>query len=356
MTIRGRVTLWYSVVLLVSLLLAGGGTYYELVYERNAAIEKKLTQEPIEEEVGEIFLYFILPAMIVTVVGGWIFLRRSLAPLDQLAIAAERINAQNLHEPLPRSGNGDEVDRLSQVLNAMNQRIADAMKEIHEFTLHASHELKTPLTILHSEVETALSNPATAEPQRELLSSQLDEIQRLTRIVEGLTQLARTNAGQMLFAREPVAIHELIRETADDAIVLAHAKNINVQYDIQEPAIVIGDRHRLRQALLNLTENAVKYNRPGGAISMTSRHTRGEVIFEIANTGVGIGANEAPHIFKKFFRGSASRESNGIGLGLSIAQSIIQAHQGEISVQSAKPDWTTFRISLPRAHPDAGIL
>jgi signal transduction histidine kinase len=346
-TIRNKVTLWYGIVLLVAMLLLGGGMYYEFVVEPASVRAHHKPEEPIEEEVGEILLYFVLPAMVMTVLGGWWLLRRSLKPLDQLTIAAERINAENLREPLPRTGNGDEVDRLSEVLNAMNQRVSCALNEIHEFTIHASHELKTPLTVLHSEIETAIEH-ATSTSEKERLGGQLDEIQRLTRIVEGLALLARSNSGQMKYAQAPVAFHELVRDAADDAAVLARSQRIKVDVQQIDEGWVLGDCDRLRQMLLNIVENASKYNKPDGAITVSSRVTASAVITEIANSGEGIRQEDLPNVFKKFYRGTKSAlDPGGVGLGLSIAQSIARAHIGDISID-ASSGWTSIRITLPR--------
>lgn len=346
MTIRNRVTLWYASVLFVALILIAGGMYFELVYERQETQRRGRPIEPMEEELGEVILYFIVPAMLAAVAGGWWLLRRSLAPLDNLAAAAERIQMENMREPLPRTGNGDEVDRLTQVLNAMNGRILEALNEINEFTLHASHELKTPLAILHSEIETSLvsSDPS----KRESLASQLDEIQRLTRIVEGLGLVARANSGQMVLSKEPVAIHEILHEIADDAVILAQPRKVSVSVGNVDPATISGDRHRLRQMLLNLVDNASKYNQSGGLVTITSKTSPDRVTLEISNTGDGIQPEEAAHIFKKFQRSKhGSVNSDGVGLGLTIAQSIAKAHNGEITVDLSRAGWTTFRIVLP---------
>jgi len=350
MTIRGRVTLWYSAALLASLLLGLGGMYYELVYERDRARQNRQPQDPVEEEVGEAVLIYALPAMIVTVVGGWWLLRRSLAPLDQLTRAAERIDPNNLRESLPRSFNGDEVDRLSQVLNATNQRLSAAMNEIHEFTLHASHELKTPLTILHSEIETALGTWTISGAQKESLASQLDEIQRLTRIVEALGLMARADSGQVNFEQEPVAFHELVHDTIEDAAVLARPREIKIKVDRVDEAWVTGDRRRLRQMLLNLLDNAAKYNHHGGTILISARADASTVTFEISNTGPGIQPEDLPHVFKKFHRGKTAtpNDPGGVGLGLSIAQSIARAHRGKIEIGAATSGLTTFRVILPK--------
>jgi signal transduction histidine kinase len=337
-------------VLLVAFLLAGGGMYYELVYERQAAQKKKQQLDPMEEEVGEVLLGYLLPALVVSVVGGSWLLRRSLKPLDQLTQAAERIHAGNLREALPRTFNGDEVDRLSEVLNAMNQRVSAAMTEIHEFTLHASHELKTPLAVLHTEIETALAKTNSSD-QRELLGNQLEEIQRLARIVEGLGLLARSNSGQMNYAHEPVAFHEVVQDTAEDATILGRSRGIVVELKALDESWVNGDRDRLRQMLLNLVDNAIKYNSEGGMVVIALRARAESIELEISNTGHGVEAKDLPHIFKKFYRAAGNSQAGdpgGIGLGLSIVQAIAQAHAGEVAFDSGGGSWTTVRVRVPQ--------
>ena len=212
MTIRNRLTLWYGGVSLISILLMAGVMYYELVIERRAAKANGRHKEPMEEEVAEIILFYGVPtALVATISGGWL-LRKALAPLNDLTNAAERIHAYNLHEQLPRSRNRDEIDRLSEVLNAMALRLHESFKQVHEFTLHASHELKTPLAVLHGEIETALADPAISPAQREALASQLSEIQRLAKIVESLTLLAKADAGRVELSREQVRLDELLRD------------------------------------------------------------------------------------------------------------------------------------------------
>ncbi|HEV8543591.1 MAG TPA: sensor histidine kinase, partial [Verrucomicrobiae bacterium] len=159
----------------------------------------------------------------------------------------------------------------------------------------------------------------------------------------------RTNTGQMPFAREPVAFHEIVRDAAEDAIVLAQSNQINVELQAVDSATVLGDRHRLRQMLLNLTENAAKYNQPNGLIRLSSRNNANHLILEVANTGPGIPSAEAGRIFERFFRGTNSIAREGVGLGLSIAQAIARAHHGQITVETNNLGWTIFRVFLPTA-------
>ena len=216
-----------------------------------------------------------LPAVLLGLLGGWWLTRRALAPVAELTEAITRIHERNLREPLPRTGNGDELDRLTEVFNAMLARLDDSFNRIREFTLHASHELKTPLTVLCGETETALRDESLPPAERERAASQLDELRRLARIVDGLTLLAKADAGQVALKLEPVRLDELVRDNFADAQILAEPQHIQVELTACEEITVRGDRHRLRQLLLNLADNAVKYNQPQGRVTMSLRRVNG---------------------------------------------------------------------------------
>lgn len=349
MKIRTRVSLWYACILLVSLFLMDAVLYYELVVEPAQTNDAGLPDQPIDEEIAEVVLFYGLPTAFFLLGGGWWLMGRALTPLNHLTQAAERIQVDTLHERLPRSENGDELDRLAGVLNRMMARLEDSFTQIRDFTLHASHELKTPLAVLHVELETLLNDPATSAAQREALASHLDEIQRLSRIVSGLTLLARADAGQFPFAHEPVRLDELVRNSHADAIILAHTRNIQVDLEDCSPVLVRGDRHRLRQLLLNLTDNAVKYCQPGGRVAISLRTSADEVKLQLSNTGAGIPPEHLPRVCERFFRGETApgEDAEGCGLGLSIAQWIAHAHQGTISFESEPGTLTKVTVRLP---------
>ncbi|MBU6400646.1 MAG: HAMP domain-containing histidine kinase, partial [Verrucomicrobia bacterium] len=273
----------------------------------------------------------------------------SLAPVTALTTAAERLNERTLGESLPRSGSGDEFDRLTEVFNAMSARLADAFTRVREFTLHASHELKTPLTVMHGELETALREEALSPTQRERLLSQLDEVQRLSKIVDGLTLLAKAEAGQVKLKREPLGLDDLVRDAHADALLLAEPRGVTVDLRECEAMTVFGDRHRLRQLLLNLTDNAVKYNQAGGSVAMALRRSGSAAGLVIANTGPGIPPELLPRVFDRFFRGDPAHSGSveGCGLGLSIAQWIVSAHNGSIQIESIPASLTTVTVCLP---------
>jgi len=309
MSIRVRLTLWFAGILFPSLLAMSVVSYYELVAEprdqaaRGAGAKKEEgNDENGVSEVMEILAWCGVPSLVIGLGGGWWLMRQAMAPVAALTQAVERINEQNLRDRLPRSGNGDELDRLTEVFNAMTERLNQSFVRIRDFTLHASHELKTPLTVIHGELETALEDATLTPSGRERLLSELDEVQRLTKIVEGLTLLTKAGTGQIILAHDPVRLDELFREACADAQSLARPHDIQVRMTECGPLTVSGDRHRLRQLLLNLTDNAIKHNRPEGAVTLQLRQAADVAEVTVVNTGKGIPPEILPRIFDPFFR------------------------------------------------------
>lgn len=354
MSIRTRLTLWYAGIMFVSLLAMGVLSYHVFAPEPRAA-DRPNPDESDENDLGEVYRIIFwcgVPACLLAAGGGWWMMRRALAPVAALSQAAQRINEHNLGERLPRSGSGDELDRLTEVFNAMTERLSESFARIREFTLHASHELKTPLTVMHGELETALQDQALAASERERLESELDEVQRLAKIVDGLTLLAKADAGQIKLARAPVRLDELVREATADAQSLARPNDIEVSLAACEELTVTGDRHRLRQLLLNLSDNAIKYNHRKGTVTLSLRRVADTAEMAIANTGPGIPPEILPRVFDPFIRAdpSHSQTVEGCGLGLSIARWITSAHRGTIQVSSEPNQLTRAIVRLPLDH------
>ena len=346
MTIRTRLTLWNAAVLLVSISLItvlSLGELHEHHNSRTPGSRRGL------EEIIEIALGISVPAAIISVGGGWWLMRKALEPVAALTLAAERRNEDNLAEQIPRLGNGDELDRLIEVLNAMNTRLNNSFTRIREFTLHASHELKTPLTILCGETEIELRDETLTPQQRERAASHLDELRRLSRIVDALTLLTKADAGLIRLSFSTVRLDELVRDVFADAQILAETPGISVELGACEPLNVRGDAHRLRQLLLNLVDNAVKYNHRGGRIFIALQRADECAEFTITNSGPGIPSEVLPRVFDRFFRGDPSHSSivEGCGLGLSIAKWIASAHHGSIDITSRPQRGTTVTVRLP---------
>jgi two-component system, OmpR family, heavy metal sensor histidine kinase CusS len=358
-TIRTRLSLWYAAVMFVALMVMGVLLYFQLVigprhwahrHHRNYR-EEEAADPDVFEDVTGIVMWCGIPAALLAVAGGWWLMNKSLAPVAGLTRAAETINTKNLNQRLPRTGSDDELDRLTEVFNSMLARLDDSFNRIREFTLHASHELKTPLTVLCGETETALRDEPLSPSERERAASQLDELRRLARIVDGLTLLAKADAGQITLQFESVRLDELARDNFADLQILAEPQHIQVELAACEEITLRGDRHRLRQLLLNLADNAVKYNQPRGRVTMSLRRAGDFAEFKITNTGAGIPSEILPRVFDRFYRGDPAHENiiDGCGLGLSIAQWIVSAHDGTIHIESATSEQTTVTVRLPKA-------
>ena len=356
MTIRARLTWWSGGLMAGGLMLLGSFAWFEFVHEHPeffAGVWTAQKQADFRNSLQEVGIFAGLPALLLSAGGMWwlFFIRRALRPLETLTLAAEQLNVGNLREPLPRSGNEDEIDRLATVLNAAKGRLDDSFQRVREFTLHASHELKTPLTIMHAGLETALQEEGAAltPAQRERIGQQLEEVQRLSKIVDGLTLLTKADAGLITLHREPLRLDELVRETFEDVEILAHPQQISAELTDCDAATVSGDRNRLRQLLLNLADNAIKYNQSGGRVTLALRRQGATAEITITNTGPGLPPGSDERVFDRFFRGDASHSSevDGCGLGLSIARCIAQLHGGQIEFTSAPGRETTVRVRLP---------
>ncbi|MCW5552816.1 MAG: HAMP domain-containing histidine kinase [Verrucomicrobiae bacterium] len=355
MTLRTQLTWSYFAILSVGFLLVGGWTYYELVVEHpvvDAALA--LQGQSAREEFLEIMLYGGLPALVLALGGGWILIRRALNPIAVISRTVEQVHASNLGQPLPRLGKGRELDHLNEVLASMMRRLNDSFTHVRDFTLHASHELKTPLTILRGEIESRVRDPALPDVEREFFAAQLEEISRLTKIVDSLTLLTKADAGALALDWEPVRLDELVRESFADAQMLAHAVAVRVELTDCDEITVRGDPHRLRQLLLNLADNAIKYNQPGGWVRMALVARNGRAELAVINTGPGMPPSEVPRVFERFYRGSAARSNpvEGSGLGLSIAESIVKAHGGTIRLESGLEKHTSVHVMLPMRSGD----
>lgn len=356
MTLRRSLGWRYSLVVAACLCLLAGLTYHEFVREPRILRELGV-QEPPElhfAETAEVLLYGVVPGVFAF---GWWFVRRSLRPVDRLVQAVERLDAASLGQRLPRSRNGDEIDRLTVAFNALAGRLEESFQQVHEFTLRASHELKTPLTIMRSQLETMVRDEEALPPRlREWAGGQLDEVERLARIVDSLTLLTQADAGRVVLERLPVAFDDLVRECHEDALLLAEARGVRVTLEECVPGTVNGDRHRLRQLLLNLVDNAVKYNRPDGAVTLALRRAEGSLELTISNDGPGIPPELQARLFHRFVRGEEARRQavEGCGLGLTICQWIVQAHGGTIDLASVLGGRTHARVRLPESAPARG--
>lgn len=352
MTLRRRILLFYSITLSLSLVIVAYWSWFEFTEQRNVVlhggVEAALKHDPLVETV-EIILLGGLPALLLGLIGGGLLMRRALRPIEELTAALETTNASNLAEPVTRSGNGDELDRMTAVFNGMKQRLGVSFTQAREFTLHASHELKTPLTILHGTLEQMLGDTATPAAHRERITSMLEEVQRLSGIVGQLTFLAKADAGLLETAHGTVPLHDLVHDLVEDLTLLSAAQDISITLEACQPATVTGDRMRLRQLLLILGDNAVKHNHKSGSITLALHRHIDHTIFRITNTGPALPPELHSRVFERFLRGDASHSSTveGSGLGLSIAESIATSHHGSLAFEVLADGRTQLTLSLP---------
>ena len=348
MTITKRLGIGYAVMATVCVLLVIWLWHHEFVAEPAEFAALGLT-DVHQDTAAEFYTLCFLGSVPLLLAAGWWWTRHVLAPLSALTRAAEQIGSDNLRLTLPRSMNDDEVDSLARVLTSMTARLDASFRQIREFTLHASHELKTPLTVMRAQLETVLrESRALPAEQREWMASMVDEVQRLANIVDSLTLLTKADAGLVKLERKSISLGELVREAFDDALILAQAQGVSVTLGECVAAPLRGDRHRLRQLLLILLDNAVKYNRPGGRIQIALAEHDDTAELRVTNDGGGISSDTQRQLFGKFVRGENATGKEGCGLGLTIAQWIVQAHGGTIELRS-DPETTTVLVRLPLA-------
>jgi signal transduction histidine kinase len=278
-----------------------------------------------------------------------------------MAQQAREITAADLARRVPRRGAEDELDYLADTLNVVLARLEAAFAELRRFTADAAHELRTPLTALKSGLEVALRHPRSAEEHARTIKESLEEVDRLVRLAEDLLLLSRATGGAAL-ARRRVEMEPLVLEVFDMGLRLADGTGVSVRMGAIEPAAVLGDGPGLRRLLLILTENAVKYTPPGGVVELgVSRVEAGAagaiagggpaVQLTVRDTGIGIDPADHGRIFEPFVRldDARSRETGGAGLGLAIARSIVLAHGGAITLDSAPKAGSMFTVYLPAA-------
>ncbi|HEY3999597.1 MAG TPA: HAMP domain-containing sensor histidine kinase [Candidatus Xenobia bacterium] len=301
----------------------------------------------------------LLSLLALAALGSWILVGRTLQPIQRIATEAGTLNADNVFDVvLPTTETDSEIGHLVRTLNLMlgrlnrtfqaQQRFADAQQR---FAADASHELRTPLTILRGEMEVSLSRPRTAESYQNTVKSAIEEIDRMTQIVQALSFLARQDALQLAAepVREPIDLRELTRCMVADFDKMASDKGLTLMAPgAGEPAVVQGDVGQLQQLLRNLIENAIKYTEKGKVtVELTPRSSPGGFILAVEDTGIGISDEGLGHVFERFWRADRARATPGSGLGLAISKRIAEAHNGDLRVSSRLGKGSRFELFLP---------
>lgn len=314
------------------------------------ALSKNLHET--RETLRDLLLAYVLAlplVMIAVGAGGWWIADRAVAPVKAIAAQAEKISASDLHQRLPRFMSNDEIDHLTRVLNAMFDRLQGSFEQVTRFTSDASHELKTPLALMRAEIESALEAPESAPDQRELLSNLIEQCSQLSQIVDGLLFLSRADDRRLAIEQKRVDLVALVRELIEDAEILAASANLTLEYQLPGELFVRGDVRLLRRALMNLIDNAIKYNRPSGIVALSASANGQNAAITVRNTGPAISPEAQERVFDRFYRHDLahSNEPAGHGLGLSIAREIAHAHCGDVTLLHSNSETTEFSIVLP---------
>jgi heavy metal sensor kinase len=337
-------------------------TYYMLVVQ----VPVMVAREPFLIEMGApidaletvlnglvLTLLFGLPIVVIIVsAGGYVLVRRSLKPVESIRATAEQITFGNLSNRLPVVATSDELENLSITLNQMLERLDNAYQRASRFSADASHELRTPLAIMRAELESLLQRESELPADmRGHVSSMLEEAERLSHITESLFAISRMDAGEAGMKPAILSLVDLVMTTRDHMLLLAEEKNIRIKIDAKQAVKVKGDAARLKQVIVNLLDNAIKYTPAAGRIFIKIYAAGNKAVLEINDTGCGIPESALPHIFERFYRADKvrSRDQGGAGLGLSIVRAICQAHGGTIEIESVENQGTRCRVELPLA-------
>ncbi len=323
------------------------------VVERRAVIISAVrSTQPMLEQLARTGLSFALgiPLLVALAgLGGYLLARRVLRPLQVMAAHAKAIRADQLSERLPIANPDDELGQLAAVFNATFAGLEKSFQELRRFTADASHELRTPLTAIKSVGEVALGTGATKEECRAAIASMLEETDRLARLLDTLLNLSRADAGQVKLNQEAVDLGELSGEVTQVLGVLAEEKSQDLQVQKAPNVFIEADRVVLRQALINILDNAIKYSPEGASIRLRVARENGHAIAEISDNGPGIAPEHAARIYDRFYRvdKARSRADGGAGLGLSIAKWAVEVHGGHIELQAREGGGSCFRIVMP---------
>jgi two-component system OmpR family sensor kinase len=297
----------------------------------------------------------IVPVIIVAAgMGAFVFLGRTQRQLAEITTEVAAItDGRSLHRRLALSEETTDFADLVTTLNAMIGRLETSFGALRRFTADASHELKTPLAVLRADVERAMHDNSTQTERMVALEEALQEVRRMTDLVESLLTLARADEGRFDIYREPIELQPLVQEVYETALILGEAQGVTVNLPFTTDVVVMADRTRLRQLFLNLVTNAIKYTPAGGKVELGLGRHPDNVTFAVRDTGIGISAADFPHIFERFWRADRVRsrmsERGGFGLGLAISQWIAQAHGGTLTASSRLGRGSLFTVTLPVA-------
>ena len=310
------------------------------------------SEERLRNQLWEILVVLVFGSPLVVVlagVGGYLLARRALLPIDHLASEAQRITAERLHERLTVPNQRDEIGRLTGVINDTFARLESSFDQLRRFTADASHELRTPLAVVRGIGEAAVTERRSPKEYEDAIGSMLEEVDRMTTLVETLLRLSHGDAGRIRVSREPLDLGQLARDVTSSLGILVEERNQKLMLDIADGVVVPVDRLVLREAVTNVLDNAIKYSPAGSTVAIRVGRIGDEALLAIADEGPGIPPEHRERIFHRFFRveEARSRDGGGSGLGLAIAKWAVDIHGGAITVEQRPGGGSEFRILLP---------
>jgi Signal transduction histidine kinase len=310
------------------------------------------TTEALAELLAQfrtVFGWVALAALVLGVAGGAWLARRALAPVRQLIGTVENVIATGqMDRRMPVPQTNDEISNLARLFNDMLEKNEMLIRRMREALDNVAHDLRTPLTRLRGVAELALQGEPNAETCRDALLDAMEESDRVLTMLNTLMDISEAETGLMKLDLQPVPLDQVVREVTELFEFVAQEKSITITTTISANLVVRADRNRLRQVLVNLLDNAIKYSAPGAHVEISAEPSPDEVVITVRDTGTGIPAGEIPRIWERLYRGDKSRSQRGLGLGLSLVRAIIRAHGGRIEVQSTVGKGSSFAIHLPK--------
>ena len=325
-----------------------------MVGGRAVVLRVSRSEDHLRMQLWEVLVVLVLGVPLIVAlagVGGYVLARRALEPIGHLASEARRITADRLHARLSVPNANDEIGRLAAVINDTLARLESSFDELRRFTADASHELRTPLSVIRGIGEMGLARTRTAAEYKEALGSMLEEVDRLTHLVDTLLRLSHGDAGTVRLMRERVDLGRMTQEVVSSLNILAEERNQRLKVDAAHDVGANVDRLVVREALTNVIDNAIKYSPPASTIRVDVRANGEQAIVIVADQGPGIAAEHRARIFDRFYRidEARSRDKGGTGLGLAIAKWAVEVNGGHISVEAGAAGGSVFRIDLPLA-------
>jgi heavy metal sensor kinase len=304
------------------------------------------------EAFKRIFIASMSFLIVLAVLVGWFMARQALAGLGEVTKTAARISEGSLDERVPAKGGGDEIDQLATMFNHMLDRIQTLVLGIREMSDNIAHDLKSPVTRIRGLAEVTLTTETALDGYKSMAASTIEECDRLLDMINTMLVISKTEAGVDHLTFESVDLGSIVQGACDLYAPVAEDKGVELSCDVQGSCMVSADNRMLQRLIANLLDNAIKYTPQGGSVdALAKKADHGSLMVSISDTGIGISDEDIPHVFERFYRCDPSRSDGGIGLGLSLAKAIAEAHGGRITASSTKGKGSTFTVTLSELSP-----